>query len=711
MRTDLATFFSPRSIAIIGASQDLVSISGQPLKHLVDHQYAGKLYPVNPKYAEILGVKCYPSLAALPQAPDLALVLINAARVADTLRECGKLGVPYAIIFSSGFSETGGKGIDMQRELAAIAAEYNIGIIGPNCQGMINPAARVYAGFGSIFGGNFEAGTVSMVSQSGGFGFSVMDLAAHEGGVHFRQMVTTGNEIGVSSLDFMNYFIDDADTDIIVGYIEGLKDAHRLLETGNRALARRKPILVWKVGNTEQGQKAAASHTANLGGAMALYKAAFRQTGIIQVDDVQDVVDYSLAFQCGKLPKGNRVAIITISGGAGILMTDECVSRGMQLPQLAPATTEKLRSIVPSFGSLINPVDVTAAIFSDLSMIGRTLNAILDDPNVDSIAMINASLRGDLAASVAKEIAAVATQTDKPIFLAWSARDSEAQEAYATLDALKIPHFKSPVRCGRALAALSGYADAVRRAEASRNEKVAVISSGEARKMLAGRREDVAEYAAKQVLAHYGIGITKEELATSREHAVALAQRIGYPVALKVQSPDISHKTEAKAVRLGLASEADVAAAYDEILRNAQAYKSGARIEGVLVQEMVSGGIEAILGVTNDKLFGPAVMFGLGGIFAEVLKDVAFRIAPVTRSSALDMIAEIKGYAVLTGARGAAHADIDALADAIVRLSALAVDLKDHVAELDINPLFVFAKGKGVKAGDALIKPLLAAGP
>ena len=711
MRTDLATFFSPRSIAIIGASQDLVSISGQPLKHLVDHQYAGKLYPVNPKYAEILGVKCYPSLAALPETPDLALVLINAARVADTLRECGKLGVPYAIIFSSGFSETGGKGIDMQRELAAIAAEYNIGIIGPNCQGMINPAARVYAGFGSIFGGNFEAGTVSMVSQSGGFGFSVMDLAAHEGGVHFRQMVTTGNEIGVSSLDFMNYFIDDADTDIIVGYIEGLKDAHRLLETGNRALARRKPILVWKVGNTEQGQKAAASHTANLGGAMALYKAAFRQTGIIQVDDVQDVVDYSLAFQCGKLPKGNRVAIITISGGAGILMTDECVSRGMQLPQLAPATTEKLRSIVPSFGSLINPVDVTAAIFSDLSMIGRTLNAILDDPNVDSIAMINASLRGDLAASVAKEIAAVATQTDKPIFLAWSARDSEAQEAYATLDALKIPHFKSPVRCGRALAALSGYADAVRRAEASRNEKVAVISSGEARKMLAGRREDVAEYAAKQVLAHYGIGITKEELATSKAHAVELAKRIGYPVALKVQSPDISHKTEAKAVRLGLASEADVAAAYDEILRNAQAYKSGARIEGVLVQEMVSGGIEAILGVTNDKLFGPAVMFGLGGIFAEVLKDVAFRIAPVTRSSALDMIAEIKGYAVLTGARGAAHADIDALADAIVRLSALAVDLKDHVAELDINPLFVFAKGKGVKAGDALIKPLLAAGP
>jgi acyl-CoA synthetase (NDP forming) len=274
------------------------------------------------------------------------------------------------------------------------------------------------------------------------------------------------------------------------------------------------------------------------------------------------------------------------------------------------------------------------------------------------------------------------------------------------LDAEKIPHYKSPVRCGRALSALSWYAEALRRAEALRADTAPVITSVHARELLAGRTDDVTEFAAKRVLAQYGIGVTREDLATSREQAVALAQRIGYPVVMKVQSPDISHKTEAKAVRLGIASDADVAAAYDEILRNAKAYKQDARIDGVLVQEMVSGGIEAILGVTNDKLFGPAVMFGLGGIFAEVLKDVAFRIAPVTKAAALEMIAEIKGYAVLTGARGAAHADVDALADAIVRLSALALDLKDQIAELDINPLFVFPKGKGVKAGDALIKPV-----
>jgi acyl-CoA synthetase (NDP forming) len=418
------------------------------------------------------------------------------------------------------------------------------------------------------------------------------------------------------------------------------------------------------------------------------------------------VVDYGRAFHCGNLPAGNRVAIITISGGAGILMTDECVNRGMEVPQLGAATTERLRSFVPSFGSLANPIDVTAGIFNDPDLLKMTLHAVLEDPAVDSIAMINASLQGEIAAKVAAEVAAVARESAKPIFMSWSARDEVNSGAYALLDAAKVPHYKSPVRCGRALAALSWYADALRRNEVVIREAAAVISSSKARSTLAGRKDDVSEYAAKQILAQYGIAITREELATSREGALAIAKRIGYPVALKVQSPDIPHKTEAKAVRLGLAGDADAGAAYDEILRNAKTYKADARIEGVLVQEMATGGIEAILGVTNDKLFGPAVMFGLGGIFAEVLKDVAFRIAPVKKSVALEMIAEIKGYPVLTGARGAAHADIDALADAIVRLSALALDLKDHVAELDINPLFVFAKGKGVKAGDALIRPM-----
>jgi len=704
MRTDLERFFNPRAIAIIGASQDLNTISGQPLKFLTSHGYPGKLYPVNPRYQEVAGVKCYPALADVPEVPDLVLILVNAARVADMLRECGVKGVPYVIIFTSGFSEMGGEGVRLQRQLTNIAQSAGVGVVGPNCQGMINVADSVFAGFGSVFNADYEPGTVSMVSQSGGFGFSVMNLSSKDGGLPFRQVVTTGNEIGVSTLDFINYYIQDPGTEIIVGYIEGLKDAGRLLETGMRALDAGKPILMWKVGNTEQGQLAARSHTANLGGEMALYKAAFRQSGILQVEDIQDVADYGRAFRCGRLPQGNRLAIITISGGAGILMTDECIARGMQVPTLAPQTGEKLRSFVPAYGSLLNPVDVTAAIFNNTELIGLTLQAIVDDPNVDCVAMINASLQGELAAKVAAQIVAGASRTDKPVFICWSARDAVAPEAYAALDAARIPHYKSPVRCGRALAALSWYAEARRRRDRQRQEKTVAITSAAARQTLAGRTADVAEHVAKRILVDYGIPVTREALAPNKDGALAIARSIGYPVALKVQSPDIPHKTEARAVRLNVASDAELIAAYDEVISNVRTHQRGARFEGVLVQEMAQDGVEAILGVTNDPLFGPAVMFGLGGIFAEVLKDVSFRLAPVTPSVAREMVEEIAGYPVLAGARGRPRADVDALVDAIVRLSALAVDLKDRVADLDINPLFVFAEGRGVKAADALIR-------
>jgi acyl-CoA synthetase (NDP forming) len=707
MRTDLERFFAPRAIAIVGASRNLDTISGQPLKFLKSHGYPGALYPVNPRYEEVAGVKCYAKLADLPEAPDLALILVNASRVADVLRQCGEKGVPYVIIFSSGFSEVGGGGIDLQHELGAIAREFDIGVIGPNCQGMINIADRVFAGFGSVFNADYEPGAVSMVSQSGGFGFSVMNLSSKDGGLAFRQMVTTGNEIGVSTLDFIEYFIRDSQTKLIAAYVEGLRDARRLIDVGRKALDAGKPVLIWKVGNTEQGQRAAASHTANLGGAMALYSAAFRQAGILQVEDVQDVIDYGRAFRCGRLPKGNRLAIITISGGAGILMTDECIGRGMQLAELAPDTLAKLREFVPSFGSLLNPVDVTAAIFNDLSLMNRTLQTIIEDPNVDCVAMINASLQGEIAARIDSEIVAVAKETEKPLLLAWSARDVVAPEAYALLDAARIPHYKSPVRCGRALAALSWYAEAQRRVKVVRAEAPLMLKSAAARAALAGQEKDVVEHRAKRVLAEYGIPVTREALATTKPQALAAAQGIGYPVVLKIQSPDIPHKTEARAVALGVPNDEELGRAYDMVVANALAYKPDAKLDGVLVQEMVAGGVEAIAGIVNDPLFGPAVMFGLGGVFAEVLKDVAFRLAPVTPSVAREMIAEIKGHAVLSGARGRPPADVEALADVLLKLSALAVDLEEHVAELDINPLFVMEKGRGVKAADALIRPRL----
>jgi acyl-CoA synthetase (NDP forming) len=704
VRTDLERFFTPRSIAVIGASREVQTISGQPLKHLQSHGYAGRLYPVNPRYREVGGLACYPSLTAVPETPDLVLVLVNASRVPQILRECGRKGVPYVVIFSSGFSEIGGAGTALQEELVAIAREFDIGVVGPNCQGMINIADRVYAGFGSIFNSDYEPGAVSMVSQSGGFGYSVMNLSSKEGGLGFRQMITTGNEIGVSTLDFIDYFIRDPETEVITAYVEGLKDARRLVEVGEKAMAAGKPILMWKVGNTEHGQRAAASHTANLGGSMALYRAAFRQTGIIQIEDIQDLVDYGRAFRSGRLPAGNRLAIITISGGAGILMTDECIAGGMTLAELAPSTLEKLREIVPSFGSLLNPVDVTASVFNETTLMQRALQVIVEDPNVDCLALISASLQGELAHSIARGIVEVMNGTDKPLFLCWSARDVLAKEAYALLDGARLPHYKSPVRCARALVALTSYAEAKRRMAGRPAASALALDRPDVRRTLASSARDLSEFESKRILAEYGIPVTREALARSAEEARAAAERVGYPVALKVQSPDIAHKTEARAVRLGIRDATELTAAHDEILANAREHSPGATIDGVLVQEMVAGGIETIVGITNDSAFGPAVMFGLGGIFAEVLEDVTFRLAPVTAAAAREMISEIKGYPLLAGARGKPPADVDALADAIVRLSALAIDLKDHVAALDVNPLFVMERGKGVVAADALIK-------
>jgi acyl-CoA synthetase (NDP forming) len=708
MRTDLDRLFDPRSIAIVGASSEVGTISGQPLNLLQKRGYEGGLYPVNPKYPELLGRKCYASVADLPETPDLALIMVNAKLAVPMLRACGEKGIPFAVVFGSGFSEVGEAGAAMQRELMAIAERYGIGLVGPNCQGMISVPKKVYAGFGSAFVFDYVPGGVSMVTQSGGFGFSVMSLAAIEGGVNYRHVITTGNESGISTLDFMQYFIDEPGTQIITGYTEGLKDARRLRGIGEAALAKAKPIMVWKVGNSEEGKRAAASHTANLGGAMALYKAAFRQTGILQVEDMQDIIDYSHAFQSGRRPRGNRVAIITISGGAGILMTDEAIACGLAVQPLSPSTVEKLRPLVPAFAALGNPIDLTAAIFDDTDLCRKALELIVDDPQVDAIAMSNVSLQGEIATKVAREIANVARRTDKPIFLAWSAHERVAGAAYAQLAEVNVPRYRSPMRCIRALAAITHHAAACEAYAKRRQEPVLRIESREARALVGAARADLAEHRAKKVLAAYGIPVTQEELATSADAAAAAAARIGFPVALKIQSADVPHKTEAGGVRLGLADAAAVRAAYEEIVASVLRHAPQAAIDGVLVQEMVADGIEVILGVNNDPLFGPAVMFGLGGIFTEVLQDVSFRLAPIHRSVALEMIREVKGYPLLAGARGRPPADVDALADTLCRLSALALDLEGSLAELDINPLFVFPQGRGVKAADALVKPAAA---
>lgn len=702
VKSPLHKLFHPAAIAVVGASQNVSSISGQPLKNLKTTGYRGRLYPVNPKYREVLGERCYRDVADLPETPHLAIIVVAAPNVPDALAACGRKGIPFALVVSSGFAETGVEGTIAQRQIVEIAHRHNLRVVGPNCQGLMNVTDDLGAGFGAPFAMSFRKGPISLVSQSGAFGCAILMMAEDEG-LGFRHFVSSGNEADITALELIDHFCDDEETRIIGAYVEGFKDASRLEEVSRKALTYRKPLLVWKVGNTAAGATAVASHTANLAGSYALYQAVFRKNGVIEVSDVADLVDCASAFIPGRLPRGNRIALVTMSGGAGIAMADYCVEAGMQLPLPSDESLALIRATVPFFAALGNPLDITAGIIDNPRMLERALTTIVSDPNFDSIAVACAGLSGEVALGLAEAVVATYQRTDKPILLAWNARADAAREAYALVDRYGVPRFRTPVRCARAAKAITEYANAVRRFESSRTESVVTIHRPDVRTALHGRRTWLTECEGKHVLRQYGISITRERLANSRAEAVRIADELGYPVVMKVQSVDIPHKTECGGVRLAIREGQAVVEAWDEMMSRLKETAPDARIDGVLVQEHIEGATEVIVGVKNDPAFGPAVMFGLGGIFVEVLRDVAFRLAPVTFSEALQMIGEIDGFPILDGARGRPKADLEALADTLVRLSALTVDLRTEIREVEINPLFVLPAGQGVKAGDALI--------
>ena len=696
----LARLLSPRSIAIVGASNDPASINGQVLCNLQARGFAGALYPVNPKYDQVGGVRCWSSAEALPEAPDLAVILLGAARAVQAVADCGKRGVPFAIVIGAGFAELGAEGERLQQDLLDAAARHGMRIVGPNCIGLMNVPGNVFAGFGPVFGlSQLRAGGVSMVTQSGGFGFAVVNMA-EELGVGFRHVVSTGNEADLTSLDFMDAFIDDPGTEVIAGYFEGIRDAKRIPEIGRRALAARKPVIAWKVGNSPEGERAAASHTGNLGGSAKLYQAAFDQFGWIRIDDVHELVDCTQAFGRGKLPAHDGVCIVTVSGGAGVLLADACAAHGLRVPALSAQTQERLRGVLPAYASPQNPVDVTASILNDPGLLRAALGILLEDDAVGSLLVVASSVEGAMAECIAAELVALDAGTAKPLLVSWSSREDRVGDAYVRLREAHVPLYRTPSRCCRALAAIARFAAAVRRHDGAPPTAARPVERIAARIGEAGSNE----YEAKRLLARYGLVPTREAIAASAVEAVEAAARLGYPVALKVLSADIPHKTEVGAVRLRLADAAAVTRAFDEVMANSLARVPHARIDGVLVQEMVEGGIEAILGAMDDPRFGPAVMFGLGGIFTEVLDDVVFRLAPVSLEGAREMVASIKGSAVLRGARGQPEADVEALAQAIVGLSRLIEESGGAIAELDINPLVVLPKGHGVRVVDALVK-------
>lgn len=688
----------PRGIAVVGASADLTRIGGHPIRALARAGYEGGLFPVNPKYQEIAGRRCYPDLAAVDGPCDVAIVAVPAAAVPETICACGRAGIGFAIVLTAGFRETEADGARLEAELKAAAAEAKVRVIGPNCQGVLSVQDRMWAVFGSVSEEvGLRPGRVSCAFQSGGFGYAIVNLAEAQG-VGFRYCVSTGNEADITMPELLSAFLDDPGTDLVFGVMEGTPHARLLLDLGRKSLQLGKPVLIWKSANTDAGAKAAASHTANLTGSYDLYRAACRQSGIIEVDDVEPIVDFAKLAAQGRWPDGNRVGVLSISGGSGIVYADRAVTQGLALPAYSPATVTALKSAIPSFGSVQNPTDVTAGIFNDITILTRTLDVVLADPGIDQLSVLLASIPGQPAQRAAEAIATAAAATTKPVHVGWSGRRNKSKPAYAALEAAKIAVIPTPVRLATAAARLRRFAEDRRRL-LPRTPTAAVLPPG---LKLPSGTGPLSEVESKKVLAACGVPVTREVLVHSEAEMAALTEGFKPPFAVKVVSPDIAHKTEIGGVLLGIDSGPALEEAFRIVTAQAREGVPSARIDGVLVAEMASG-LEMLIGAVNDAVFGPAVALGLGGVLAEAMRDVTHRIAPFDLETAQEMIGELKAARLFDAYRGNPPRDRDALARLLVSVSVLAAALGPRLHEFDVNPVFVRARGRGVVAADALI--------
>jgi len=693
--------FDPRGIAVVGASADPTRTGGQTLLALNTHGYAGGVYPVNPRYPELTGRKCYPSVAEIDQVCDVAVIALPAAQVPAVIAQCGARGIGFAVVLGGGFRETGAEGEKIEADMLAAARKHGVRIIGPNCLGVVNVPARAFAAFGSITRPPMlSPGPVSAVIQSGGLGNSML-IRCSAAGVGFRHLVSIGNEADIETPELIEAYVDDAETRVILTYIEGVNDGRALMRALRRACEAGKPVIVLKAGNTEQGKAAASSHTANLTGRYDIYRAAFRQCGAIEVEDLDEAADYALSLLPGRVARGRNVAAMGASGGAAAVFSDAADAYGLKLVPLAPETTAVLKEVLPPIASLKNPVDYTSGYPrpDTREEFQRAFDAVLADPGVHQLALLFATANQRQLMIAGELLANCVQRSDKPIFVFTVIPPEITPEGSATLARAQIPVLMSPRRIARAMGMLADYA--------ARCERVRVAFEPRAVEGLTlPPRSDkpitLDEHSSKQLLAQAGIPITRDVVLPVDDIRSGL-DALRYPIALKVVSADIPHKTDIGAVRLGIADAAQLEAAAAEILARARAAKPTAKITGLLASEMVDDGLEVIVGVINDPGFGPVVALGLGGVLAETLNDVTYRIAPFGPDEAAYMVQELRAHRIFEGVRGRKPRDVEALVEVLVRVSELAWALRERLVEMDINPLMVRERGKGVVAVDGLV--------
>jgi len=701
----LKPLFCPRTIAIVGASREETGIGHRILESLQNGGFTGSVIPVNLHATEIAGLRTFPSLRDIPCPVDLAVIAVPAGLVLSIIDDCAAKQVPTAILITAGFAETGGIGTSLEEQLRERVHRYGIRLIGPNCFGLMNldPAIRLNATYTPIIP---PPGRVAIASESGGLGLAVV-MAAQRLNLGISSFVSVGNHVDVTVNDLLEYWEQDTNTDVILLYLETIVDSHRFRCIGER-VGRNKPIVVLKAGRTPAGQSAAGSHTAALATNDAAVDALFTQCGVIRAKTLEEFL--SLATGLSNQPRllGRRIGILTNSGGPGVLCADSCAAEGLTVPELSQTRQSAFASFLPPMAALRNPVDVIG--FATEEQHARAVETMLRSDELDALIIVHVSVRVNdndpVATGIIRGIrAARQTGNNKPIYLCWMA-EGDLERTFV-VDGETIPTYRNPEVPARIISRALAY-DAWRKQPVGKTAHYADVDLVAAKAICAKALADrgsgwLTTHETHELLAAMKIPLISSGIATTAEEAVQLAQKIGYPVAMKLASHQIVHKTEMGGVRLNLVDDHAVREAFNMIrTRLAQAGKLEV-MEGVLVQPMLSGGVEVMVGMTSDSLFGPVIAFGLGGIHVEVLGDVQFRVAPLTDRDAAEMIPGIKSYRLLTGYRGQPAVDLKAIEDVLLRISHLAESISE-ISEIDLNPVFALPLGQGCQIVDARIR-------
>jgi len=674
-------FFSPDSVAIIGASRARGKVGRVVLDNIING-FAGKIYPINPCADEINGLTCYPDIGSSPPV-DLAVIVVPAIAVPDVLEACGAKGVPNVVVISAGFKEAGEA--ELETRCLEIVRRYDMRMLGPNSLGFVSTYSNLNASFA---GSSALQGNIGLASQSGALCTAILDWA-NVGGIGFSRFISLGNKADISENDVIEALVADEKTNVIVLYLEGIKYGKRFMDVASSA-THKKPVIIIKSGRTRAGAKAVSSHTGTLAGSDAAYDSAFRQSGVIRAESIEEVFDYALAFSYQPIPSGDAIAIVTNAGGPGVLAADACESLGVTIATFEKRTIDALRSSLPPAAGIYNPVDVLGDATPDRYR--SAIDAVIDDENVSGIIVLASPQAMTDMEQIAEIIAVTNRRSQKPI-LAGLMGGEMVREGAKVLSENRIPNYEFPERAARAMHAMIRYAEIAARGDASSPDLD--VDEESVQEILETARRDGNMRLGLEclpILAKYGIPVVDSAIAVTRDEVMESANRIGYPAVMKVISSDISHKTDVGGVRTGIATAEEAGVIYDDMMHRISRYMPEARIDGVLIQRMLPGGREIILGMNKDPQFGAMLMFGLGGISVEVLKDVTFRIAPITEKDADDMIREIKSYPMLLGIRGSEPSDIGAIKDSLLRLSKLCTDFPE-ITEIDINPLLVFREG------------------